>query len=411
MNRPGGDNININNIRNNNWNNWGVNRPGGDYWSQNHDWGDHWHDRCVPSHHHDWYHGCWNGHWGDNWYAPIVWGSVGWAMGSTWNSSWGYGPSYYNPYYDASAATPVYNYSQPVVVQEYATADAAGGTGQATANAAAQDPPENQEAMKLFDEGMAAFKAGNYQQALQRYDAALKLMPTDPVLHEVRALSLFALGRYKEAAATLNSLLATAPGMDWTSMSSLYGSVDDYTAQLRKLEAHLKANPSDASALFVLAYHYLVIGQNDAAVKALQEVVKLQPKDATAQRMLASLAPPESKSEEKPTEVPPPPTTDTPAPAGPSTDLVGRWIAKSGDATIELSIDDASQFTWKATPQGKPPIELAGTLASTSDTIVLESKDQGSMVGQVKSGGPDKFMFAMQGMPPGDPGLAFERVP
>jgi tetratricopeptide (TPR) repeat protein len=259
--------------------------------------------------------------------------------------------------------------------------------------------------MALFDEGLAQFKAGSYDQALAKIDSALKSLPKDPVLHEVRALCLFALGRYKESAATLNALLASAPGMDWTSMSSLYGSADDYTAQLRKLEARIKSNPTDAPAIFVLAYHYLVIGQNDAAIEALRQVVKLQPKDATAQRMLASLAPPE----EKPAD-PPPPTPDKPAPAGPTTDLVGSWLAKSGNATIQLTIDDQSQFTWRATPQGKPPVELTGTMATTADTIALESKDQGAMVGKVKSGGPDKFTFVMQGMPPSDPGLAFERA-
>jgi hypothetical protein len=32
------------------------------------------------------------------------------------------------------------------------------------------------------------------------------------------------------------------------------------------------------------------------------------------------------------------------------------------------------------------------------------------MVGQVKSGGPDKFSFALQGSPPGNAGLAFMRA-
>jgi hypothetical protein len=42
--------------------------------------------------------------------------------------------------------------------------------------------------------------------------------------------------------------------------------------------------------------------------------------------------------------------------------------------------------------------------------LVLESKDQGSMVGKVKSIGPDKWQFALAGGPPNDPGLSFERI-
>jgi tetratricopeptide (TPR) repeat protein len=394
-----GDNININN----NWNNWGVNRPG---WNNNH-WQDHWHDNWI-NHRHNWYHGCWNNHWSNRWYSPIVWTGVGWGIGSWWNNSWGVGVPYQNPYWVAGSSG--YDYSQPVVIQNIVTstggtADATGGTATAEATA------ENNQALTLFDEGLASFKQAQYEAALAKFDASLKLLPTDPVLHEVRALALFALGRFKESAATLNALLATAPGMDWTSMASLYGSVDDYTAQLRALEGHIKANPTDASAMFVLAYHYLVIGQTDAAIKALQEVVKLQPTDATAKRMLEGLVPPEA--EESPaaaTTADPATATAEPAADEPSTDLVGTWQAKAGDTTIVLTVTEDSQYIWKATPEGKPAIEIKGNLIASSDAIVLENEEQGSMIGRVTSGGADKFTFTLRGMPEDEPGLAFERV-
>jgi tetratricopeptide (TPR) repeat protein len=400
--------ININNIGNVNRPGWGLNNNiGGDFWSQHHDWNnwhDNWHDNCIPHHHHGWYNGCWNGNWGSNWWAPVGWATAGWGLA---NYGYGYGSSYsepyYNPYYVESAA-PAYDYSQPVVVN-YVSSDASGGS--AAGGAAQAQPPaassDNDQAMALFDEGMAAFKAGRYSEALVKYEAALRLMPSDPVLHEVRALTLFALGKYNEAAAGLNALLASAPGMDWTSMSQLWGSTDEYTAALRTLEAHIKANRNDTAAMFVLAYHYLVIGQNDQAIKALREVVRLQPKDATAQRMLAALAPPEEKPAPEPTPAP------AAAPSGPTTDLVGTWKAQAGDTVIELTIDDKSQFTWKATPKGKPPVELKGTVATDGDVLALENEKQGNMVGQVKSGGPDKFTFALQGSPP-EAGLAFARA-
>ena len=343
-------------------------------------------------------------------------------MSSVWNNNWGYGATYSNPYYDSGSSG--YDYSQPVVVQNYVTSDtsAAGGTtslpGVAETAAAPVAPPapsppaENQQAMAYFDEGMAAFKAGNFDNALAKQDAALKLMPSDPVLHEVRALSLFALGQYKEAAATLNALLASAPGMDWTSMSSLWGNVDDYTAKLRSLEAHIKANPTDAAAAFVLAYHYLVIGQTESATKALQHVVKLQPSDATAKRMLSMLVPPEATPDVTATAAAPaataPAATDA-KPEGPATDLVGTWTASGGDVAITLTIDDESRYVWQATPKGKPAIELKGNLIASSDAIVLENEEHGSMIGRVTSGGPDKFTFTLRGMPASEPGLAFTR--
>lgn len=402
---------------NNNWNNWGINnRPGGNWANNNwNQWHNNWHDHCINDHH-NWYHGCWNNHWGGGWYAPLAWGAVGWGLGSWYGSGYG-GAAYYNPYYVAAPAVP-YDYSQPVVVNNYIPVDtgAVGGTVTNTIpQTAATPPPPNAAAMAEFDQGMADFKAGNYQQAITRFDAALKQLPGDPVVHEVRALALFAVGNYQAAGASLNSLLATAPGMDWTTMASLYGNVDDYTKQLRALETYCKSNPKDAAAYFVLAYQYLVTGSQDSAISALKVVVREQPKDVTAKRMLDSLVPPNTPpaTATASTALPPPPptaeATTTAANAG-ETDLVGTWRAKAGDSAIDLTIGDDSQFTWKASQPGKPAIELKGDLVATSDTIVLDSPEQGSMVGRVKSAGPNKWQFAINGGPPDDPGLSFERV-
>ena len=195
-------------------------------------------------------------------------------------------------------------------------------------------------------------------------------------------------------------------------MSSLYANVEDYTAQLRKLEGVCKSNPKDAAAYFVLAYQYLVIGQQDDAVQALKVVVAQQPKDATAKKMLDALAPP-MQAVAQTSPVPPATTTPPPPPVaddGPQTDLVGTWQAKAGTSTIELTIAADSQFTWKATQQGQPPVELKGSLSATADTIILENKEQGSMAGTVKFGGADKWQFVLAGTPPGDAGISFARV-
>jgi tetratricopeptide (TPR) repeat protein len=325
---------------------------------------------------------------------------VGWGLGSL-TSGWGYGTSYYNPYYvePVAAATVPYDYSQPVVVNNYVTSDA--DAGGATAQAV-QETPASEKALKLFDEGLARFKSGDYRSALGEFDAALEELPGDPVVHEVRALALFALGEYQPAAAALNSFLSSAPGMDWTTMSSLYGSVDEYQAQLSKLEEYCRSHPGDAPAYFVLAYHYLAIGSKDAAVDALKVVVENQPKDTTAKRMLDSLAPP--------AQTPPAPTATLKPTDAPQTDLVGNWRAKAGDTTIDLSITEDSRFTWKAVQAGKPTVELAGQLVSTSDELVLESESQGAMTGSVKSLGPDRWKFTLSGAPSSDPGLTFARV-
>jgi tetratricopeptide (TPR) repeat protein len=289
-----------------------------------------------------------------------------------------------------------YDYSQPVVVNNYAAAD----DPNAAPAQVAQQTSDSDQATSLFDAGLAQFKAGDYQGALGNFDTALQKLPNDPVVHEVRALALFALGEYKPAAAALNSLLSSAPGMDWTTMSSLYGNTDDYMAQLHKLEQYCRDHQTDPASAFVLAYHDLVLDHKESAIHALQAVVKNQPQDSTAKRMLDALSPQQS----------PTPGPAAPGEDAPQTDLVGNWRANAGDSTINLAITDDSQFTWTALQPGKPAVELKGQLESSSDELSLESKDQGAMSGSVKSDGPDKWQFALTGAPPSAPGLNFERV-
>jgi hypothetical protein len=252
----------------------------------------------------------------------------------------------------------------------------------------------------------------------------VKSSPNDTVLHEVRALALFALGRYPEAAATLNAVLAVAPGMDWTTMSGLYGTVDTYTGQLRKLEDFCRANPGSGAGHFVLAYHYLVGGHADLAAEALKVVVAQQPGDIVSKRLLESLEPPaEAKAEGATAPVEPakpaaPPAADQPPaqaeapeaePAGPETDLVGTWKATEGKNAVTLTIGEDSSFTWKAEPEGKPAIELKGTLDSAADQIALQTEAQGTMVANVKSKGPDAFDFLVAGAPKDAKPLQFTR--
>lgn len=369
---------------------WGLGGPGNGNWAGN------WHDHCINSHH-GWYNGCWNhGYWGSSWYRPVAWASVGWGLNSI-TRGWGYGYAYYNPYYVApvNVASVPYDYSQPIVVNNYlpAASNAQGASAQV-----AQQTTETPASLSAFDQGLEQFKSGNYQKALATFDVSLKQLPSDPVVHEVRALTLFALGQYTPAAASLNSLLSSAPGMDWTTMSSLYGNADDYTKQLRALEQFCKSNQNDAAAAFVLSYHYLVLGEKEGAIGSLQTVVKLQPKDSTAKRMLDALLPPKAAA------------TTTDSADSSSTDLVGNWKATVGDTAITLSIAEDSAFVWKATPAGQPVVELQGQITADNDAIVLVNEKQGSMAGTVKSGGADQWKFILEGAPPDDPGLSFQRV-
>ena len=146
-------------------------------------------------------------------------------------------------------------------------------------------------AMALFDAGRASFQQGNYADALQKTNEALAKLPNDTTLHEFRGLCLFALGRYDEAAATLYAVLSVGPGWDWTTLISLYPSVDVYTTQLRALEQYCTDHRDSATGRFVLTYLYLTQGQTDPAVDMLKQVVTLKPNDSLSAKLLRQLDP------------------------------------------------------------------------------------------------------------------------
>ena len=445
-----GNNVGSGNIINNgniNSGNWGINtntnhfnniNVNGGYggWGYGGGWANNWNNGYVNPHYGGWYSGCWNGNWGNNWggygygggygggwWAPFAFGAATWGLASTiggWGLGYGtlgYGGGYVNPYYSAIPAAVVasspYDYSQPVVVNNYITNDGDLSNTTDAQGGAATAAPANNEANAAVDDALAKFKAGDYAGALAGFDRAVKASPKDSVIHEVRALTLFALGRYPEAAATLNAVLVSAPGMDWTTISNVYGSVDAYTAHLRKLEDYCRANPDSASGHFVLAYHYLVGGHADMAAEALKVVVAKQPGDLVAKRLLEAITPPEEpKAETTPSAAAggqPAATAEAAPPSGPETDLVGTWKAVSGKDTVELTITEDSRFTWKATPAGRPPVELSGTVETARDAIALNTEKAGSMVGNVQSKGADAFEFTLAGAPKEAKPLEFQR--
>lgn len=399
----GNTNININNNNINNWygnSNWGWGNQVG--WNQGWGWNTGWNSGWnsgwnQPS----WYNGHWNSHWGTSWYRPATSLYVGWGL-----SSWSSYSTFVNPYYVPSTMT-TFSYSQPIVINSMVR-----DVPQQSVERVPAEPDADTVALELFDEGVAAFHDGNFIVAMNKFDTAVHRLSGDPVLHEMRALTYFALGKYQESAAVLNALLATSPGMDWTTMSGLYGDVEIYTQQLRKLESHIESNPNDAAALFVLAYHYLVTGHQQDAAELLADVVRLQPKDVTASEMLRALTAEDDQQEPQSTA---PPAKVASAQAEAKTDLVGKWVAKPEGVTITLEVTESSTFTWRAEPKpidGKPaaePTELKGDVLASGNTLVLNTESQGAMSGKVQSQGANQFRFIVPGGPPNDPGLTFDR--
>lgn len=379
-------------------------------------WGGRW-GSPYSAYHRGWVNGYWAGHysggwgwggyggWGFGWGlgAGLGVGVAGWALGSPLYS-WGYA-SYANPYYVAAPAVVV---QQPVVVDQPAVIQEVPYNYSVPIDTQAAPPEQSvtDAAIAVFDTARDAFKSGDYPKALQLTNQALAKLPNDSALHEFRALILFALGQYDQAASTLYAVLSVGPGWNWTTLIGLYPSVDVYTTQLRALEDYVRQHPKAAQAHFVLAYHYLTEGYTDQAVSQLKLVQSLQPNDTLTPQLIRQF----SKQDEGTT----PPQEPKPAAASPSSPvsqdlLSGTWTAHpSSNTAISLTFNKDKTFNWKVTQGGQD--KQFGGEATLGDNILTLAQNGGTaLVGRVSMDGDQKFNFKVVGDGPGDPGLTFSR--
>ncbi len=223
----------------------------------------------------------------------------GWGLGAVANS-WLYS-GYSNPFYTTVVAaqpaqtTIVYDYSRPIDVA-----------------AAPPDESVTQSTEQVFSAARDSFMAGDYQRALDLSDQVLKATPDASIVHEFRAMCFFALKRFDEAAAVDYAVLTVGPGWNWSTMAGLYPSVDVYTDQLRTLEAYARANPNSTSAHFLLGYHYMVQGHQEAAASQFAAVVQLQPNETLSAQFVKALR---KAAEPAPTAVAAAPAASQPAAA------------------------------------------------------------------------------------------------
>jgi tetratricopeptide (TPR) repeat protein len=358
--------------------------------------------------HGDWYHGAWAG----GWYPGAGWGymwsnyPVAAALGVTWwgasRLSYAFGlGGYSNPYYDVGAGG--YDYSQPVAAYQPVAESQQAEAVSPAPTGAPPAPGVSQEGMTLFDQSRAAFANGDYKQALELVNQTLKTMPNDAVVHEFRSLALFALGSYRESAAAAYAILTAGPGWDWTTLSSLYGNVADYTTQLRRLEAFVGENPNSSDARFLLAYHYLTAGHTDAARQQLGEVDKLTPGDRLVKQLLGVSAATDQAAPSPPAR--PAPSDDQSIKAE---QLVGVWTAPGNNGSkFQMTLDKDSSFSWKFT-SGKKSDEIKGIFAVEQNNLALEVNDGSVLLADISLAG-NGLQFKVIGGDSADPGLTFTR--
>jgi len=375
-------------------------------------------------HNHTWHNGCWDYGWNNHWsnryhyysrpasyYPPgyrsyyagpsaiIPWGLASWSLGSLAYDTGYY--SYYNPYYapPVQTQTTVINYSEPITV-------AATRYEPASEEIALSNAEKSTAAMERSRD---AFRAADYLAASSAVDEAISWEPADAALHEYRALVLFALGRYGDAAGVLNPVLASGPGWDWDTMIGLYDSVDRYTDQFRKLEDYVLKQGDAADAHFLLGYHYMVGGHLEDAYAMFDRVHELQPRDTVASQLRSLVGDSiptdepliEESSGTEMVEVKKAPVEKTA--------LQGIWKAASADGkAITLSMTDIGTFSWAYEGASAGEV-LKGDWSIDDEGFLVLADEDVQLVGDITLNEDGTLHFLLAGSPEGDPGLIFSR--
>ncbi|MBL9094532.1 MAG: tetratricopeptide repeat protein [Planctomycetaceae bacterium] len=335
------------------------------YWSRS--WGG-WYNGYGPA----WGNGRWDYLW-NQYPVAMAFGATMWGLNAV---AYTMGVSdYSNPYYD-SGSYPV-DYDQPLT----------GDPSYETAESADVDPAAD-PLTQLFNQARDAFHQDQFEQALELTDQALQQAPRDAAINEFRSLCLFALGRYREAAATIHAVLAAGPGWDWTTMISLYSSQEVYTQQLRALEAAAGSDPRSADMRFLLAYHYLTADHPDAAVEMWQQVVQINPGDKLSADLLAMYGP---KTDATPQPAALPPDLDKPAYS--AEQLAGDWTAKKGGDSFGLKLGADGAFEWSFTHDGQAQT-VKGAYALGGHNLVMQPDTGGTMLSTITLNDAGALVFA-----------------
>ena len=194
----------------------------------------------------------------------------------------------YTPFAPVYVPVPVASYSDenPYAVDNSVSLPADNGdytppSGTTDPAAASSEPFDRQ--------GEYAFRARDYMAANRDWQHAVVDDPSNGALAMKLALAMFAVGKYREAAGTTQQVLMLLPQEKWgqavSDYKKLYANPKDYLDQLKSLAKAAVDKPNDPALRFLLGFHYGYSGRVADAVRELNKLVQLEPKDQLGRKL------------------------------------------------------------------------------------------------------------------------------
>ena len=208
------------------------------------------------------------------------------------------------PFVQASTAGYITTSSAAGTSQVGPTAVYSGDTQQDGINAreAARRKAKTSEALELLQQGRTCYSQKEYVQALEKYEAAWKVVPKAPATHKLQeflvksigdasiavAMEYARVGRYDEAEQLLLGVLERDPN-NKRAREELSVMRDPVRNNPALTPEHVK-NVEEVNRLLTLAYGHLDLGNYDAAYAEFNRVIKIDPYNTAARRGQESIS-------------------------------------------------------------------------------------------------------------------------
>jgi hypothetical protein len=152
-----------------------------------------------------------------------------------------------------------------------------------------------QSSLNSRDRGLAAFRVGQYREAVDAFRLACDANQADPAARLYAGHALFAVGRYHDAVRYLRKAFELQPRIVFVTfdMRDDYRDRADFDRQFAALEDALRQLPRDPDRLFMIGYVLYYGGQRDRAYGAFARLVQSNPHDSLAVRLMGACQPPD----------------------------------------------------------------------------------------------------------------------
>lgn len=140
-------------------------------------------------------------------------------------------------------------------------------------------PASAETAEEWYNKGCDLIELGQYKEAIEAYDQALKINPEDAMAWRDKGIALSKITLYKEALEAYDQALKLDPeDVDaWNNKGIALANLGKYEKAIEAYDQAIKINPEDAMAWYNKGVTLSKLGQTEKAIEAYDQAITINP--------------------------------------------------------------------------------------------------------------------------------------